>query len=594
MITALWRSLWRIKTISTFTFAFVFFFANLLRCIDDIMIRYFFVPVCVRRRQTFENGKIALANKQKRVALILLLNVGLYMWSSQNIFLLSFSLSCMCCGEIEGFILDLTLLIGKPVFCSWQLHLDWPKQLVALRIDYVNRSSLVFYFDISDLMDRHLFIVISFSLSPSSSSESLNPLNNSSTMPSSELAYDAYRFRRLNDQEQMTSAANPTSRLRNVAKVEPYSINTNMVRPLYQSSPSPSASLPSTKIIPTTKTTTVPPPSQARTILNSMGNTPTHSSASSSAGSLNGMIRHPNVRHSDFLVPNPAYAPPTVKPPAPSVLPSASHRSQPVSNSTSYATPPPSSRLLSDSLSQRSAVNNAPLYNGRSTNLAASVNDQQQKYRGPPLQEFPSAKVIPFASSGQHLRSICSSSKRIRLWSTDKATQYHHLVKTRINTRNLITILHRCRIIIVHETDLRQQAQLIHPSMLIEKNLKDRHARLLPISTNNNNNSSNWMIGQVVSVHNNRRLVVDSIDVSKWNVRKAPISIKTRRRRSRRIKTITFSRRPCHLIRTDKSVSHDRSVENASSDEKVMGIFPPRRQSHRRPLRILNESIEQP
>lgn len=239
-------------------------------------------------------------------------------------------------------------------------------------------------------------------------------------MPSSELAYDVYRFRRLNDQEQMTSTANPTSRLKNVAKVEPYSINTNMVRPLYQSSPSPSASLPSTKIIPpppsTTATkTTVPPLSQARTILNSMGNTPTHSSASSSAGSLNGMIRHPNVRHSDFLVPNPAYAPPTAAPPpAPYVLPSASHRPQPVSNSTSYATPPPPSRLLSDSLSQRSAINNAPLYNGRSTNLSAPINDQQQKYRGPPMQEFPSAKVIPFDSSEQHLRSIRSSSKYIR------------------------------------------------------------------------------------------------------------------------------------------------------------------------------------
>ena len=49
-------------------------------------------------------------------------------------------------------------------------------------------------------------------------------------MPSSDLSFDAYRFRRLNDQDQMTS-----TRLRNVAKVEPYSINTNMVRPLYQS-----------------------------------------------------------------------------------------------------------------------------------------------------------------------------------------------------------------------------------------------------------------------------------------------------------------------------------------------------------------------
>jgi hypothetical protein len=187
-------------------------------------------------------------------------------------------------------------------------------------------------------------------------------------MPSSELSYDAYRFRRLNDPDQMT----PATRLRNVAKVEPYSINTNMVRPLYQS----------TSLSQPTSTTV---PSKAHMIPNSTGNTPTNSSTSSSAASLGGTIRHPNIRHSDFLIPNPSYS--TAPPP---------YVSQPLSNSSSYTTPPSTSILLSESLSQGSAnrlPNNTPLHNGRSTGLIPSTNNSPQKYQSSIQGDFYPGKV---------------------------------------------------------------------------------------------------------------------------------------------------------------------------------------------------------
>jgi hypothetical protein len=176
-------------------------------------------------------------------------------------------------------------------------------------------------------------------------------------MPSSELSYDAYRFRRLNDSAPMTT----TTRLRNVAKVEPYSINTNMVRPLYQSS---SLSQPTTVS------------SKAHMIPNSTGNTPTNSSTSPSAVSLGAIIRHPNIRNSDFLTPNPSYS--TAPPPPPP------HVSQPLSNSSSYTTPPSTSILLSESLSQGSVnrlPSNTSLHNGRSIGLIPSTNNSPQKYQ---------------------------------------------------------------------------------------------------------------------------------------------------------------------------------------------------------------------
>jgi hypothetical protein len=202
-------------------------------------------------------------------------------------------------------------------------------------------------------------------------------------MPSSDLSFDAYRFRRLNDHDPMT-----TARLRNVAKVEPYSINTNMVRPLNQSLSSQ---------LPTTITTPTAAPSKARTILNSMGNTPTNSSTSSSAASLGGTIRHPNVRQSDFLVPNPLYSTPTPPP---------SHISQPLSNSSSYTTPPSTSILLSESLlhgspHRLSNTNNSSLYNGRSPSLASS-NNSQTKYR-PSTQGDIYATKVKYKS--EHLQS---------------------------------------------------------------------------------------------------------------------------------------------------------------------------------------------
>jgi hypothetical protein len=184
------------------------------------------------------------------------------------------------------------------------------------------------------------------------SPESVNRSNNSIQMPSSELSYDAYRFRRLNDQD------SNTTRPRNIAKVEPYSMNTNLIRPLYQSSQ------------PITETSVVPSP-KARIHLNSMGNTPTNSSTSSSAGSL---------RHSDFLIPNSAYLKPHPQP--------LSH------SSSSYTTPP---ILLSESLSHGSLhqlpAANIPPYNGHTTGLPSSKNHSQDKYQSSTLRDFQSSMV---------------------------------------------------------------------------------------------------------------------------------------------------------------------------------------------------------
>jgi hypothetical protein len=162
-------------------------------------------------------------------------------------------------------------------------------------------------------------------------------------MPKSEISYDAYRFRRLNDQNSVST------RPRNIAKVEPYSINPNTIRPLYQS---PSNTIP---------TITPAVPTKARINLNSMGNTPTNSSTSSSAGSLGGMIRH-----SDFLMPYPAYSIPS-----------------------SYPTPP---ILFSESLSHGSLhqlpAANMPSYNGRTTGFPF-----QQKYSSSMQGDFQSSMV---------------------------------------------------------------------------------------------------------------------------------------------------------------------------------------------------------
>lgn len=156
-------------------------------------------------------------------------------------------------------------------------------------------------------------------------------------MPSSELSSDAYRFHRSLDHD--PSSARP----RNVAKVEPYSFNTNMATS----------------------------PSKARIILNSMGNTSSNSSTSSSAASLAGMNRQSNACQSDFLVPHPAAH----------LIPPAAAPSQSLSNS-SYTTPPMllSESLMHGSLHRLPAVENA-LYNEHPTGLAFSSNNAQQKYR---------------------------------------------------------------------------------------------------------------------------------------------------------------------------------------------------------------------
>jgi hypothetical protein len=192
-------------------------------------------------------------------------------------------------------------------------------------------SSSSFFF--VEIINQYLFY---------SSPESVNRSNNSIQMPSSELSFDAYRFRRLNNQD-----SGPT-RPRNIAKVEPYSMNTNTMRPLYQSSQ------------PITEPTVVPS-LKARSHLNSMGNTPINSSTSSSAGSL---------RHSDFLISNSAYSKPYPYP-----------HPQPTSASSSYPIPP---ILLSESLSHGSLhqlpAANIPSYNGHATGLPSLKNNSQDKY----------------------------------------------------------------------------------------------------------------------------------------------------------------------------------------------------------------------
>ncbi|CAF2819700.1 unnamed protein product [Rotaria sp. Silwood2] len=220
-------------------------------------------------------------------------------------------------------------------------------------------------------------------------------------MPVSELSHDAYRFRRLNDQE------STTIRPRNVAKVEPYSINTNAVRPLYQSTSQPMTT--TTTITTAATTTTSAVPLKARINLDSMGNTPTNSSTSSSAGSLGGMIRHPNVHHSDFLTPNPAY--PTLS-------------SQPLSKSSSYIAPP---ILLSESLSHgllhQLPSANIPSYNGRTTSLASSTNNFQRKYSSPKQGEFHSS-MHTFSPTLNHDNYIPSTSYHYRPTLTTVINDY--------------------------------------------------------------------------------------------------------------------------------------------------------------------------
>ncbi|UJR20854.1 hypothetical protein I4U23_023964 [Adineta vaga] len=182
--------------------------------------------------------------------------------------------------------------------------------------------------------------------------ESVNRPNNSNRMSPSELAYDTYRMLRLNDHDSINT------RTKNIAKVEPYSIHTNTVRPLYPSS-STLKPITMTNTTATTTTTTTDLPSKARISLNSIQNTPTNLSTSSS--SMSSKIRQSNNHHSDFLVPNTRFSPSS---PAP------------LSNSSSYTTPPV---LLSESLSHGSLHHlptiNSSLFNGRPTGLTSSRNN---------------------------------------------------------------------------------------------------------------------------------------------------------------------------------------------------------------------------
>lgn len=154
---------------------------------------------------------------------------------------------------------------------------------------------------------------------------------------SRENSSDAYRIIRFNEPE-------PTMRRpKNIAKVEPYSMNNNAIHSLYQS--------------PATAVSSTSSSSKARIDLNSMGNTPTNSSTStSSAVSLGGMIRH-----SDFLTPHSTYS-----------------KSQPLPNSSStYITPPIpfSESFVHDSMHQH------PSYNGHKNDLPSAISNSQDKYQ---------------------------------------------------------------------------------------------------------------------------------------------------------------------------------------------------------------------
>ena len=189
------------------------------------------------------------------------------------------------------------------------------------------------------------------------SAELVNHPNSSGLTPSSDLSYDFYRFRLLNEQEPIMM------RSKNIAKVEPYLVNTNTNRPLSQLSSQPISKTTATM---TTTTTTTSAPSKARINLDSMGNTPTNSSTSSSTGSFGGMIYPSHIRYSDFLIPNPAYQTPS---------------SQSLSKFSSHTTFP---TLLSESLSHGSLhqlpAANCSSYNEHATDLTSSINNFQQTY----------------------------------------------------------------------------------------------------------------------------------------------------------------------------------------------------------------------
>ena len=136
------------------------------------------------------------------------------------------------------------------------------------------------------------------------------------------------------------------------------------------------------------------------------GNTPT---PSSSAGSLAGLIRHPNVRHSDFLVPNPTFS----KASGPSSSQHTSNRAQSISNSSSYANSPSKPVLLSESLSQTTpqrpvtTQNNDQYYSGHSKGLVPSINDFPQKPRPLIQGDLHSNKVIdPIFSFNRSIRFL--------------------------------------------------------------------------------------------------------------------------------------------------------------------------------------------
>lgn len=220
-----------------------------------------------------------------------------------------------------------------------------------------------------DIIDPILFI-------------SFSPESVSRAMPSSELSYDAYRFHRSNDYDPMGH-----NRPKNIAKVEPYSINTTNNR----SQPATTTTAMTQNFVST------PPPNQARSFLNSMGTTSTNSSSSTS--SLLGMNRHANVLQSDFLVPHRAHSPRFVAPPPPPVPPAISQPSYPPAQPSS----PSSILFLSESVPHSSlhslAVANHSLSHTPTARLLSSNKNSTEKSRSLTPRDFysHSVRTIAFA-----------------------------------------------------------------------------------------------------------------------------------------------------------------------------------------------------
>lgn len=187
----------------------------------------------------------------------------------------------------------------------------------------------------------------------------INPL-----MPSSDVSHDAYRFHRSMDQD------SNLLRPKNIAKVEPYSINNNTFRPLYSTgTPTQSSSM----TINSNNKLVSGETNKAR--ISSKHNEPT--SIHISATSMPSMIRHSNVLQSDFLIPNPAFLSKHSPLSLSSASPPAVLVSQSLSKSSSQTAP---QMLVSKSLehgqSHQLLANDTLLHNDNNNNHHRTIQPE--------------------------------------------------------------------------------------------------------------------------------------------------------------------------------------------------------------------------